>query len=223
MNKTAPDLREILDDLRRIKEAVSKSDSIMSFIDAGGAVRGILLAGGLLIALFSTVFYYLLEQYGSFAGIPVTVRTILFVLIGLAWAGIGYIKVRNILLRARKVCADITLYNLLADIYTPRFLTLLLPNLAVVFLTVIFLSSRGNHIFIVPFLALAFGLLTISISTLFLMKEIVFLGVWLTATGLLTLFLAEVIHSMVSLGITFAAGFVLTSLILYLGLPGEKR
>ncbi len=223
MDKHEPDLREIVDDLKRIKVAVSKSDSIMNFIDAGGAVRGILLAGGLLIALFSGAFYYLLEQYGSFAAFPVNIRVMLFVLIGLAWAGLGYVKVRNIMGSARKISADITVYKLFEEVYTPRFLALLLPNIAVVILGIIFLSSRGHDLFIIPFLAVLFGLTTIGVSSFFFMQELYLLGVWLIATGLLTLFIAEAIHPAAALVITFGAGFVLTSMILYLGLTGEKR
>ncbi len=223
MDKHEPDFREIVDDLKRIKAAVSKSDSIMNYIDAGGAVRGILLAGGLLIALFSGVFYYLLEQHGSFAAIPANLRVMLFVLIGLAWAGIGYVKVRNIMASARKISADITVSKLFEEIYTPRFLALFLPNIAVVILGTVFLSSRGSDLFIIPFLAVLFGLMTIGVSSFFFMKDVYLLGVWLIATGMLTLFMAEVIHPAAALVITFGAGFVLTSMILYLGLTGEKR
>ena len=223
MAKHEADLKEIIDDLKRIKAAVSKSDSMMNFIDAGGAVRGILLAGGLLIALFSGVIYYLLEQHGSFAAIPANLRVLLFMLIGLAWAGIGYMKVRNIMVSARKISADITVSKLFGEIYTPRFLALFLPNGAVVILGMIFLSSRGHDLFIIPFLAVLFGLMTIGVSNFFFMQEVYLLGAWLIATGLLTLFMAEAIHPLAALVIIFGAGFVLTSLILYLGLTGEKR
>ena len=223
MDKNEPDLREIVDDLKRIKAAVSKSDSIMNFIDAGGAVRGILLAGGLLIALFSGVFYYLLEQHGSFAAIPVNIRVMLFVLIGLTWACMGYVKVRNIMGSARKISADITVYKLFKEVYTPRFLALFLPNIAVVILGTVFLSSRGYDLFIIPFLAVLFGLMTIGVSSFFFMQEVYLLGVWLIATGLITLFIAEALHPTAVLVVTFGTGFVLTSMILYLGLAGEKR
>ncbi|MEW5920490.1 MAG: hypothetical protein AB1796_05950 [Bacillota bacterium] len=216
------DLREVIADLKLIKDAVSKSDSIISFMDAEGAVRGILLAGGLLIAAFSAVFHYLLEQYGAFAAIPVNIRAVLFVLIGLAWTGIGYIKARNFLHGARKISADITLYKLMEEIYTTRVLALLLPNIATIILVIIFLGNRGFDLYIIPSLAVLLGLLTVSMSNLFFMKEIFFTGVWLAATGLLTLFIAETINPLATLGITFAAGFILTSLLLYLGSPLKR-
>lgn len=70
--------------MKLVKEAVSKSDSIIRFIDTGGALRGILLVIGLLVVAFSAVFYYLMGRYGSFEAVPVNLRIALFVLIGLS-------------------------------------------------------------------------------------------------------------------------------------------
>jgi hypothetical protein len=222
VDKGSPDLWKVIADLKLIKEAVSKSDSVFRFIDAGGALRGILLAAGLLIAGFSTVFYYLLEQYGSFTAIPLNYRLILFALIGLSGFGIGYLKSRNFFNSSRKIGFDMTFRKLLEGIFTPRFLRLMLPNLTVITLVIFFLGSRGYGLYIIPSFAVLYGLLVISLSSLFFIKEFYLLGIWLTATGLLTLFIATAIHPLAVLVITFAAGFGLTSLLLYLGLPGEK-
>lgn len=46
MDKESQELREVIADLKLIKEAVGKSDSIIRFIDARGALRGILLTNG---------------------------------------------------------------------------------------------------------------------------------------------------------------------------------
>lgn len=221
MDKEPQELREIIADLKLIKEAVSKSDSIINFIDAGGALRGILLAFGLLLALFSTVFYFLLERYGSFEAIPLNLTIILFVLIALSVLGIGYVKSRNLIRGARKIGVDTTLFKLFEEILTPRVLALVVPYLAVMILVIVFLT-RGHGLYIIPVLSVLYGLLVISLSSLLYPKEFYFLGIWLTATGLLTLFTAAAIHPLAALVITFAAGSVLASLLLYLGRPGEK-
>ncbi|MEW5785174.1 MAG: hypothetical protein AB1767_08910 [Bacillota bacterium] len=222
MDKEAPDLREVITDLKLIKDAVSKSDSIINFIDTGGALKGILLAAGLLIAAFSAVFYYLLEHYGTFEAIPEKLRVILFVLIGLFFAGVGFVKIRNFLHGARKVGFDLTVFKLLEELYTNRFVALVFPNIAVITLVSIFLDTRGHDLYITPAVAILLGLLIISMSSLFFMKEFYLLGVWLTATGLLTLFIAATLHPLVTLGITFAAGFILSSLFLYLSSPVKR-
>lgn len=223
MDKGTPDLSEVIADLTSIKEALSKSGSIFRFIDAGGVLRSILLISGVLIAAFSTSFYYLFEYYGSFVAAPAALRIAIFVLLGLSLLLIGVLKIRNFLQGARKISGDMTLYRLLEDAYTPQFVALVLPYTISIVLVIIFLSGRGLDLYIVPALSLLFGLLSISISSVFYMKEISILGVWLAATGLLTLFMAETVHPLIALGITFSAGFILTSLFLYFNLPGEKR
>lgn len=228
MENESPELREIAADLKLIKKAVSRSDSILGFIDVAGMFRGVLLACGLLIVTFSAVVYYFLERYESFEAIPVNIRIILFTLIGLSLFGVGYVKLRNFMRQAREFSDDKTLSKLLVELYTPRFLALLLPNLSVIILAIVFLASRGYGLYIIPSFAVLFGLLVISVSYLFLTKEIYLSGLWLTATGLLTLFMAEAIHPLAVLVITFAAGCIQASLLLYLNLPdlnqpGEKR
>lgn len=164
MDREAQELREVIADLKLIKEAVRKSDSIIRFIDAGGALRQVLLAGGLLVGVFSVVFYYLLERYGSFETIPANLRIGLFVLIGLSWCGIGYLKVRNLLHGARNIGVDATFSCLLKGLYTPRLQALHLPYVSVIILVVIFLVSRGYHSYVIPSVAMLFGLLVISLN-----------------------------------------------------------
>ncbi len=223
MNKEPQELGEVIADLKLIKEAVSRSDGIIRFIDIRGALKIVLLATGLMIALFSVLFYYLIEYYGSFTAVPLNIRTILFFLIGLTLFIIGYLKISNFLRSARGIRGDMTLNSFFDEFYTPRLIALQLPFMIVIVLAIIFLCSNGLLIYITPVLAILFGLLFVSFITLFYLKELYFLSVWLIATGLLTLFIAVTLHPLAVLGLTFSAGFVLASLLLYLDLPGQKR
>lgn len=222
MGNESQDLPKVIADLKLIKEAISKSDSIIRFIDTGGAVKSILLALGLLIAVFSAVFYFLVEVYGSYGDIPANLRTILFVLIGIACCVLGYFKIRNFLKNAREIGKDMTLFRLFDEIYTTPLLALQIPYLLVIALVVIFLSIGGYQLYITPSLAILFGLLMVSLSPLIFKSEFYFLSMWLITTGLLALFTATIIHPLVAIIITFAAGFLVSSLLLYLDLPWEK-
>jgi hypothetical protein len=223
MDEKEQGLQEVIADLTRIKEALSRSNSIFRFIDAGGALRGILLISGLLIAAFSAAFYGLSARYGAYAAAPVQFKALLWVLVGLSLPLIGYLKARNFLQGARKISAGMTLFRLLREVYTPQFIALVLPYFAAMVLIAVFLSARGLGIYITPALSLMIGLLIISLSGVFYMREIyIFGGVWLVATGLLALFLAELLHPLAVPGLTFSAGFILTSIYLYLNHPGGK-
>lgn len=118
---------------------------------------------------------------------------------------------------------DLSLYRFFSELFTPRLVTLVLPNLAVIVLIIIFLAGRGHSLYIIPAVAVLYGLLVISLGSLFFLKEFFSLGIWLAATGLLTLFTATAVHPTAALGVTFGAGFTLAALLLYLGPAGEKR
>ncbi len=222
MAKQSQELREVISDLQLIKAAVSKSDSLIKFIDTRNSIKAVLLIAGLLIAVFSALFYYLIEIYGSFSAVPPGIRITLLVVIGLACCLLGYMKLGNFLKSARGISGDITLNKLFSEIYTPRLLALLLPFMLVVVMAVIFLCSEGQTLYITPALAILFGLLFISMSPLLYLKELYLLSMWLIATGLFTLFIATDIHPLVIPGLTFSAGFILASILLYLDLPGSK-
>lgn len=223
MDKKAQELEEVIADLKLVKEAVSKSASIIRFIDMRGALKNVLLIAGLMVALFSLLFYLMIESYGSYASIPLGIKASLFVLIGIFWCLIGYMKIRNFLKSARGVSEDMTLNRLFDEIYTPRLLVIQLPYMLVITLVVIFLCSRGEYLYLTPVLSTLFGLLLLSLSPIFYMKEFYLLSMWLIATGILTLFTAAVIHPLAVLGLTFSAGFILASLLLYLEIPAIKR
>ncbi len=222
MDNKSQELGELIADLKLIKEAVSKSGSIVIFLDTRWALKGVLMLAGFMIALFSAAFHYMVGQYGSFFAAPLVLRVIFFVLIGLAWFTIGYMKLNNFLKSARGISEDMTLNKLFDEIYTPQLITVLIPYLAVIVLIVVFLSIRGYELYIVPALAISFGLLFLSMNLIFFLRELYFLYVWLIATGLLILFTVEMFHPLVSLNLTFTAGFILTSLLLYIKVPGSK-
>lgn len=96
-----------------------------------------------------------------------------------------------------------------------------LPHLAAIALAAVFLCQRGMTLYLLPVLALLFGLFTVSLSLVFYMKEVYLLGFWLVATGLLTLFAAERLSILTMLILTFSAGFILAALYLYVRPSGS--
>ncbi len=216
------ELSEVIADLKLIKEAVTKSDNIFRFIDTRRAMRGVMLIAGLMVVIFATLFYYFINSYGSFLAIPQNIRVILFVLVGICWISLGFIKAGGFIKSGRAISADMNLNRLFDEIYTSRMLSLMLPYIFVITLIIVFLCTRGQLIYIVPVLAILFGLLFIAMSPIIYFKELYLLSVWLIATGLLAFFTADVYHPMVVLGFTFGVGFILAGLLLYLELPGHR-
>jgi hypothetical protein len=222
VDKRTQELDEVLADLKMIKEAVSKSDNFFRFIDTRRAMRGVMLATGLMIAFFAGLYYYLTSIYGSFMAMPLNLRIFLFVLVGIGWIVLGFIKAGGFIKSGRALSKDMNLNKLFNEIYTSRMLTLMLPYILVIISAIIFLCNRGQFVYITPALAILFGLLFIAMSPIIYFKELYLLSAWLIATGLLTLFSATAFHPMAALGLTFGAGFILAGLLLYLELPGHR-
>jgi hypothetical protein len=222
MVRKEQELSEVIADLKMIKEAVSKSDNFFRFIDTRRAMRGVMLIAGLMIAFFAGLFYYFINGYGSFLAIPQNIRIILFVLVGICWLSLGFIKAGGFIKSGRAISGDMNLKQLFDEIYTSRMLNLMLPYLIVIIMITVFLSAQGQIIYITPALSILFGLLFIAISPIIYFREIYLLSAWLIATGLLALFVAEAIHPMIILGFTFGAGFILAGLMLYVELPGHR-
>ena len=179
------ELEDVIADLQLIKEAVSKSDSFFRFIDTRRAIRSVLLVAGLLVALFAGIFYYLADYYGSFPEIPFQLRMTLFILAGLAWCGLGYLKLTNFLKSSRSLRKDMTLNKLFNEIFTSRLMALMLPFVLAIILVIVFLCSRGQIIYIIPALAILLGMTFVSVSPIVHLSELYLLSMWLIATGLL--------------------------------------
>ncbi len=216
------DLNAVIADLKMIKEAVNKSDNFFRFIDTRRAMRGVMLIAGLMIAFFAALFYYFINLHGSFMAIPQNIRIILFVLVGICWLSLGFIKAGGFIKSGRAIGGDMNLKQLFNEIYTSRMLNLMLPYLLVIIIITLFLSTRGQIIYITPSFSILFGLLFIAISPIIYFREIYLLSAWLIATGLLALFAADLIHPMIILGFTFGAGFILAGLMLYIDPPGHR-
>jgi hypothetical protein len=222
MDRKELELNEVIADLKLIKEAVTRSDNFFRFIDTRRAMRGVMLMAGLMTTFFASLFYYFITSYGSFLAIPQNIRIILFVLVGICWISLGFIKAGGFIKSGRAISKDMNLNRLFDEIYTSRMLSLMLPYIFVVILIIIFLCSRGQLIYIVPSLSILFGLLFVAMSPIIYFKELYLLSVWLITTGLLTLFTAAIFHPMVVLGFTFGVGFILAGLLLYIELPAQR-
>jgi len=222
MDPKDQELSEVIADLKLIKEAVTKSDNFFRFIDTRRAMRGVMLVAGLMITFFATLFYYFITSYGFFLAIPLNIRATLFVLVGICWISLSFIKAGGFIKSGRAISADMNLNRLFDEIYTSRMLSLMLPYLFVIALIIVFLCTRGQLIFIVPVMAILFGLLFIAMSPIIYFKELYLLSIWLIATGLLAFFTADVYHPMVVLGFTFGVGFVLAGLLLYIEMPSQR-
>ncbi|MFO8060007.1 MAG: hypothetical protein R6U70_05065 [Bacillota bacterium] len=222
MDERSDKIKTAMDDLRHIKQAIRSSSGIVRFMDLGEALRGTMLQVALLLAAFSALYYLLLLQYGSYAAIPGRLRMITFAAILLSVITVVSTKIRSIMRHVRQI-SDMTLRQLLLDVYRPQILSLLTLFLFSLGVIVIFLVLRDLHVYIIPAVSTLLGLMYVSLVCVFHVRELQQLGVWLVLGGLITLMTAEIIHPLWALNLTFTGGFMFTYFLLRAARTGEEK
>ncbi len=209
MSKNAKNVENILNDITYIKNAIQKHNNILKYISLSKVLSFIAILGGIFtIALCSIVFYFI-SHYGAYKNVPQNYKTLLYIIIFLSTAGIGFLKIKNILNAYRQINMNISLLRLLKEVYTPHTLTTLIPYVIVTIFIIVFLITNGYLMYIVPVLAILYGLLMNGFVNIFHLKELILFGNWLIVTGLIGLFELKNLHPSLLIILTFGIGFIL--------------
>ncbi len=216
------DLKQLYEDVAYIKKAVSKKSNILNFMEISQALRFVALISGLLIIVTATILYFLIQQYGSFAMFPDRIRFFFYLYLVLAVAFIAVIKLRNFLNKAREINSRITLGELFEEVYTVRFIEIIIPFLVVLIAVPVYFNSMGLNQLILPFTALLFGLLCFAISGLLQLRIALFLAGWLVLCGLFFLFAGRGTDQLIQLIVSFGCGLLIMGLSGYIGLPKKE-
>lgn len=201
------DVQQLIDDLLFVKKAIVKNSNILKLIDLGGLLSRVILAAGIMTILLSGSAYILILNYGSFGQIPAALRGAILVLAAALVVATGVSKVYSLVKYVNREHSNITIRKLIREIYTPRALNILIPYVTTMILVTVYLIANQHTLFLVPALSILTGLLCLAYVNVFYMRELVVTGDWLLATGLLALFLAETLHPLLALIITFGLGF----------------
>ncbi|MDK2931095.1 MAG: hypothetical protein PWR07_1226 [Bacillota bacterium] len=198
----------IIEDLKFIKAAIAKSSGIIRWLPLSRVMRVVYLMMGLVITALCGALYLLIRRHGSFAESPAWVRIMLLSLGVTAFLFIAVYKVVGIMASARKIRSDYTLFRLLEEVYSVQSILILVRFFVAGVGVVSFLATRGFSVYIVPALAILFGLMFNALVSVFSFKELVISGDWFLATGLLVLFLEERLDPLLGLILTFGLGFI---------------
>ncbi|MTI95072.1 MAG: hypothetical protein FH749_06230 [Firmicutes bacterium] len=204
------ELSALVEDLQFVKKAIAKSGNIMRYIDVSGGLALVGLWGGIFTIIIAAAAYLLSSRYGTYGDAPTAYRVGIYLLIAATLAIAGLSKLRLFLGKARKLDRNITVDKLFDEIYTTQLLNILIPFITAIAVLLIFLITRELTIYIVPTLSILVGLLCVSYLNIFQLRELVVVGDWLVATGLIALFTAEAVHPLLAVIYTFGVGFTTT-------------
>ncbi len=215
------EISRLAEDLEYIKKAVTKSGSILQYMEVSKALRLVALATGVLMILFSALFYSFINRHGSYEAIPSQVKLVLFIALALAFIFVGVLKIRNIFARAREIDEQITFIQFIEAIYTDRFLTLIVPFLITLVALPLYFNFSGQGELALSLLMIIFALLCFALSTLFYMKELVLFGTWLLIAAFVFLIWLPGLHVLLQLLFGYGVGFLIMAAGSYLRTQGK--
>ena len=212
-------LDQVAEQLIAIQDVLQKSDQVFRFSNFGKAIRCPLLIGGLWIALFSSTLYVLEKVYVSFMNIPLYLKIMTLSFYILTALGLTVYKTFSTYTSFKKKVKGISISTLIKRLATLRYSVILISYLSVIAVICIYLGLQNQYLLIIPAFSILYGLLLISANVFIVVRKLYFLGGWLIATGLITLILVDMFEPLFVPIITLSAGFILTSILLYI----EKR
>lgn len=208
MSEQRDAVERIIDDLQFVKKAIARNTNVLKFMALSEVIRAVGLVTGLLITGFSGAFYLLIRRFGSFASIPAGTRALMIAAVVVLTLVLGAYKVVGVMKSARRIRGDYNMVRLIGEIYSAQTLLILIPFFVTIMGTAIFLDTKGLEGYIVPALALLFGLMLNVLVNVFHLRELMVGGDWLIGTGLLVLFVGEHWHPLLALIGTFGIGFI---------------
>ena len=216
MEKNSEQLKQALEDLAYIKKALAKTSGVFRFFAFEKAMRIVVFLFGILTVFFASVFYYLIQHYSSYATIPVNYKIALYLLLAIAIILITLLKTKNFLSVLKEIKTDITLKQLLKEVYSRQVKVLLVAFFLALTVVIIFLVTHGLAAYIVSFIAIFYALMYKSLLSAFGMEDAFILAEWLLVTGLISLFLLDKMHPLMILNFTFGLGMLLAAAVSYL-------
>jgi len=214
---------ELLKDLQLIKEAARKNNNIFKFITISEGIKNVALFSGIFIVTFSLVFLWLIDNYGSFQGMPDMVKLSVFVVPLLSVGGIIWFKIKVFLKLAKKYKNDMNLIMLIKEIYTGSFVIIMIQFMLAIGVFCVYLPVAGMSHLIVPVLSIIISLLMISVMTILNLKDFLFTIEWLLISGSISLFIANKISAPILMILTFGAGMLILYLSAQISISREKR
>ncbi len=214
---------ELLKDLQLIKEAVKKNNSILKSVSLSEGLKSTGLMTGIFIIFISLVLLWLEHNYGSYALIPAAVKTGFYMFVGFCSVGLMINKVVSIVKVLRRYKQDMNVMALFEELYTHKFWMLMAPHVVAMVVFIIYLSVSDLAFLIVPVLAILVALIFINLQSIINIRETLLSGVWMLVSGLLSLFIAYRVNSLILLSLTFGGGMLVLYISVQISTSREKR
>ena len=214
---------QLIKDLEMIKEAAKKNNNILKYIPVAEAIKNVALFTAVVIIGISAMLLWQINLYGSYNALPNSIKISLYGVIVASVIGIGWFKTSFFLKIARKYKKDIKFITMIKEIYTKTLLIIVIPFLIAIVALCVYFSILGLLHLIVPILAVLVSLFIASMLAFLNLKDLLPFFEWLFISGLFALFIADKIHPLYSLMLTFGIGMLILYVSSIISISKEKR
>lgn len=215
------EIDNLIKDFLSVKRMIMRKNGVLKYLAFSKAFRSVVITSGIFVTLYSLVFYWVTNLYGSFELIPGGLRAFLFVILISTILLLVIFKINTILKAAKDVNSSIDLPKLINEVYSREAILQMVPYILTIIFSIIFLQSKGQGVYLPQVLAVLLGFMCNSLVNIFYIIELHTLSYWLIITSLLTIPYAGLINPAITVVITFGLGLIFMGIFGYNFIFGE--
>ncbi|MBN2420208.1 MAG: hypothetical protein JXL81_12540 [Deltaproteobacteria bacterium] len=213
-----------LEDIASIKEVINRNQHIIQSVTIWQQFmnlrnfRLLALLWGISITFFSMLFYLLMDYYGSYGDIPVSLKWIIYTAIAIDAVYLTIIKLRIISGILKK--QNLTMRWFYTEFFPKRYDHIGSSSIYLFLFLIVYFIIKCIPYFIIPLLCMVTGLMMILPIGLDI-KRSLYIGYWFLVMGICSLIFTSIPVPVV-ITVTFGFGYFLMAIMGYLDQESEK-
>lgn len=205
---TKEQVDKLLGDIKTIKSVISENQPIIKQLLLPMHFRVISYLCGIGIIVISLAYFFLLRQYGGYDAIPQAARIFLLVVIAALAVTVWILKGVLWFKSVHTVNKELRFGQMIKMLYSGQILHTWIPISFLMGFLVVYCVTHGLNHYIVPILAFGVGIIYNLIGGMTNIKQYLFTGYWLIATGACSI-LFPAVCSLIWLALSLGLGLLL--------------
>jgi hypothetical protein len=197
------ELDKLLGDIKSIKSVIGRNRPLIQQIMLPVNFRLVTLLIGISVIVFSLIFHFMIERYGSYNEIPQQIRYLMWFLLIADYLLLGILKRVFWLRSMREYGRKISFSQIIREMYSFHTYHVWVPAILMIIILSVFLVNIGQAYYIVPTISIGMGIAYNFMGALTSLRAYLISGYWMFITGtgvLLYPNLSVVIALILSLG-----------------------
>ncbi len=176
-------IEKLLEDVSSIKHAISKNKSALRLILLPQHYRLLAFLIGIIIIVYSAVYYFLVEKYGSYNMIPDSIKNIGYSVIAITWALLAFLKIYKLESSLSKVDKKYSLSRTLFEFFSFRIIHIYVPLMVILVVFIVHFANNDLSYYIIPSISITFGIMYNFLGAMTEIKQYLVTGYWMASIG----------------------------------------